>query len=205
MNRSRSLSRLILLTVLTTGSALCLPGQHLITTNTDYPTLGNPTSAVATRDGQYVFVSVTNVGTPNFTGSDQAAGARTDAVSGIQIFRSARLSRTNAATLKSIGFVRTGSTGANGLALLKDEKTLVVGVGDDGVAFFDIQDAIRGQARPYLAKQGDGAGTFDVVAAPDGRFVFSANEYGVIQGQRGSVGIIAVNADAQGHVTQAPR
>src|ERR1700676_110178 len=199
---SRSLRRLILLTALTTLSSLCLRAQNLITATTDYPTLGNPTSAVATRDGQYVFVSVTNVGSPNFTGSDQAAGARTDAVSGIQIFQSALSSRSKSATLKSIGFIRTGSTGANGLALLKDEKTLVVGVGDDGVAFLDIQDAIRGKARPYFAKQGDGAGTFDVVASPDGRFVFSANEYGVIQGQRGSVGVIAVNADAQDRVTQ---
>jgi DNA-binding beta-propeller fold protein YncE len=49
--------------------------------------------------------------------------------------------------------------------------------------------------------QGDGAGTFDVVASPDGKFVFSANEYGIVRGQRGSVGIIAVDADATGRVT----
>ncbi len=40
-----------------------------------------------------------------------------------------------------------------------------------------------------------------MVASPDGKFVFSSNEYGIVQGQRGSVGIIAVNADAQGRVT----
>ena len=33
-----------------------------------YSTLGNPTTAAATLDGEYVFVSVTNVGAPNFTG-----------------------------------------------------------------------------------------------------------------------------------------
>jgi DNA-binding beta-propeller fold protein YncE len=171
-------------------------GQQLEIKSTHYPTLGNPTSAVATRDGRYVFVSVTNVGAPNFTGSDQAAGARTDAVSGIQIFR-----RASSPPLRSIGFIRSGSTGANGLVLLKGEKTLAVGVGDAGVAFLDVQEMIHGTAKPHIAAQGDGAGTFDVVASADGRFVFSSNEYGVVQGQRGSLGIIAVNPDAQGRVT----
>jgi DNA-binding beta-propeller fold protein YncE len=177
-------------------SSRAVHGQQLEIKSTHYPTLGNPTSAVATRDGRYVFVSVTNVSAPNFTGSDQAAGARTDAVSGIQIFRRASSSR-----LQSIGFVRTGSTGANGLVLLKGEKTLAVGAGDAGVVFLDVQEMIHGTAKPYVAGQGDGAGTFDVVASADGRFVFSSNEYGVVQDQRGSLGIIAVNPDARGHVT----
>jgi DNA-binding beta-propeller fold protein YncE len=170
-------------------------GQQLEISSTDYPTLGNPTSAVATRDERYVFVSVTNVGSPNFSGSDQAAGARTDAVSGIQIFR-----RASSSLLRSIGFIRTGSTGANGLVLLTGEKTLVVGVGDAGVAFLDVREMIHGTAKPHIAAQGEGAGTFDVVASPDGRFVFSSNEYGIVQGQRGSVGVIAVNPDARGRV-----
>jgi sugar lactone lactonase YvrE len=59
----------------------------------------------------------------------------------------------------------------------------------------------HGKAKPHFAAQGDGAGTFDVVASPDGSFVFSANEYGIVQRQRGSVGIIAVGADAAGRVT----
>jgi hypothetical protein len=50
---------------------------------TQYATLGNPTSAIATSDGKYVFVSVTNVGAPNFAGPDSAASARRDVVSGI--------------------------------------------------------------------------------------------------------------------------
>jgi DNA-binding beta-propeller fold protein YncE len=103
--------------------------------------------------------------------------------------------------LKSIGFIPAGSTGANGLALLKDEKTLVIGVGDAGVAFLNVKDAIRGTAKPYFASQGDGAGTFDVVASSDGKVVFSSNEYGALNGQRGSVGVIAVNADVLGRVT----
>jgi DNA-binding beta-propeller fold protein YncE len=173
-----------------------LHGQQLEIRSTDYPTLGNPTSAVATRDGRYVFVSVTNVGAPNFSGSDQAAGGRTDAVSGIQIFR-----HTSSSRLQSIGFIRTGSTGANGLVLLKGEKALAVGVGDAGVAFLDVREMVHGAAQPHLAAQGDAAGTFDVVASTDGRFVFSSNEYGIVQGQRGSVGIIAVNPDTQGRVT----
>jgi sugar lactone lactonase YvrE len=169
--------------------------QKLTVNSADYPTLGNPTSAVETPDGRYVFVSVTNVGGPNFTGPD-SIGARKGIVSGVQIFRDAD------GTLSSAGFIRLGSSGANGLALLPGGKTLVVGAGDDGVAFLDVQDAIRGTAKPVFAAQGAGAGTFDVVATPDGRYVFSANEYGVVAQQRGNVGVIAVEPDATGRVTQ---
>ncbi len=172
--------------------------QGLAVKTTDYPTLGNPTSAVATDDGRYVFVSVTNVGSPNFSGPDSAAGSRKDVVSGIQVFRGVGAHHRK---LRSIGFIPIGSTGANGLTLLKGGKTLVVGVGDAGVAFLSTEDAIHGTAKPYFASQGEGAGTFDVVASRDGKFVFSANEYGMVDGQRGSVGIVAVNADAEGRVT----
>jgi hypothetical protein len=172
-------------------------------TTQDYPTLGNPTSAVATGDGSYIFVSVTNVGAPNFSGSDAAAGSRKDAVSGIEVFRNTEPSSSHATLLKSVGFVRTGSTGANGLALLPGERTLVVGVGDAGVAFLDVKELISGSAKVLLAGQGNAAGTFDVVATPDGRFVFSSNEYGVVNGQRGNVGITEVHTDASGKVTHA--
>lgn len=187
--------------ILIQSSTLALHGQALLTTTTDFPTLGNPTSAIATSDGVYVFVSVTNVGGENFSGPDSAAGARKDVVSGIQIFRRAGRSLNDAGGMKSVGFIRTGSTGANGLAFLKDEKTLAVGVGDAGVAFLNVHDAIGGTAKPYFASQGDGAGTFDVVASPDGKFVFSSNEYGIIDGERGNIGVIAVNSDRMGRVT----
>ena len=179
---------------------MAMQGQDLSVTTSDYPTLGNPTSAVATSDGRYVFVSVTNVAHSNFAGSDQAAGARTDTISGIQIFRRTGPLRSRNLSLKSAGFVETGTTGANGLVLLKDEKTLAVGAGDAGVAFLSVRDLVSGTAKPYFASEGEAAGTFDVVASADGKYVFAANEYGKLQGQRGSVGIIAVNADAQGNV-----
>jgi hypothetical protein len=177
------------------GSASAQNAQKLSVNAADYPTLGNPTSAVETPDGRYVFVSVTNVGGPNFTGPD-STGARKGVVSGVQIFHDAE------GTLTSAGFIRLGSSGANGLALLPGGKTLVVGAGDDGVAVLDVQDAIHGTAKPVFAAQGAGAGTFDVVATPDGRYVFSANEYGVVAQQRGNVGVIAVEPDANGRVTQ---
>jgi hypothetical protein len=171
---------------------------NLTVKTTNYPTLGNPTSAVETYDARYVFVSVTNVGSPNFSGPDSAAGTRKDVVSGIQIFR--RSSVPNGGLI-SAGFVPLGGTGANGLTLLKGGKTLVAGVGDAGVAFLDVEDVIHGTAKPYFASQGDQAGTFDVVATPDGKVVFAANEYGIFQGQRGNVGVVAVDADASGRVT----
>jgi hypothetical protein len=164
-----------------------------------YPTRGNPTSAVATRDGRYVFVSVTNVDQPNFNGPDSVAGDRKDSASGIEVFRR-RQSANDKNKLKSVAFVRTGSTGANGLALLKGERTLAVGVGNEGVAFLDVHDLIHGKGSALFAHQTDGAGTFDVVATPDGSFVFSSNEYGIVDGQRGSVGVIATHIDRRGRV-----
>jgi hypothetical protein len=167
--------------------------------STLYPTRGNPTSAVATRDGRYVFVSVTNVGQPNFNGADSVAGGRKDAVSGIEVFRRSRSAR-DGSKLKSFAFVRTGSTGANGLVLLDRERTLAVGVGNEGVAFLDVHDLVGGKGAPHFASQTIGAGTFDVVATADGKFVFSSNEYGIVDGQRGSVGIIATHIDPRGRV-----
>jgi len=180
---------------------MVMQAQNLVVNTSDYPTLGNPTSAIATKDGRYVFVSVTNVAHPNFTGSDESSGARKDTISGIQIFRRISPLRARNKGLEAVGFVEIGSTGANGLVLLKDEATLAVGAGDAGIAFLNVRDMVRGTAKPYFASQGERAGTFDVVASPDGKFVFAANEYGIVQGQRGSVGIVSVDADAQGRVT----
>jgi hypothetical protein len=160
-----------------------------------YATLGNPTTAVATLDGQYVFVSVTNVGAPNFTGPDSVAQARHDVVSGLQIFRDVN------GALQPHRFVPLGTPSANGITLLPDGKTIVVGVGDAGVAFVNVRDALHGKATPYFAGQGPGAGTFDVVASSDGKYVYSSNEYGVIDQSRGNIGIIAVHADSEGRVT----
>jgi DNA-binding beta-propeller fold protein YncE len=160
-----------------------------------YATLGNPTTAIATLDGRYVFISVTNVGGPNFTGPDSVANARHDVVSGLQIFRNAD------GALKPYRFVPLGTPSANGLTLLPGDKPIVVGVGDAGVAFVNVHDAIHGKATPYFAGQGNGAGTFDVVVSPDGMYVFASNEYGVIDQSRGNIGIIAVHADPDGRVT----
>lgn len=131
----------------------------------DYTTIGNPTSALETPDGKYLFVSVTNVNVPNFTGSDAAAGARRNVISGIQVFRSRH------GELSPLGFVRVGGTGANGLVLLTGGKTRVVGAGDAGVAFLDVDAILRGDAVPIFADQGLTAGTFDVVASRDGRYI----------------------------------
>ena len=189
MSKSRSFLALALLA----GFLRATHGQTLSTAH--YPTLGNPTSALASQDGRYVFVSVTNVGGPNFDLPDSFASNRPGVVSGIQIFRK------DGGQLQPAGFIRLGGRGANGLALLPGGKTLVVGVGDAGVAFLDVQDSIRGTAKPYFAPQGDGAGTFDVAVTPDGKYVFSANEYGHFQQNRGNVGVVAVQADAAGRVT----
>jgi hypothetical protein len=179
---------------LTLSHALTTHAQRITVKSSDYATLGNPTSAIETADGRYVFVSVTNVGAPNFGGPDAAAGSRKDVVSGIQVFRVANNKLT------PHGFIRTGSAGANGLVLLRGGQTLVVGVGDAGVAFLNVQDILNGHATPTVVSQGEKAGTFDIAATPDGRYIFAANEYGVIDGQRGNVGVIATGVDEHGLV-----
>lgn len=194
---SRCKLRPLLALVLLPGFLYCANAQTPSTRIANYPTLGNPTAALATPDSQYIFVSVTNVGGPNYSTPDSEAGKRHGVVSGLQIFRNA------GGKLQSIGLVRLGSKGANGVTLLPGGKTLVVGVGDAGIAFVDVQDAIRGTAKPYFVAQGKSAGTYDVVATPDGKYLFSANEYGHFQGQRGNVGILAVQYDATGRVTHA--
>jgi hypothetical protein len=190
-----SLVRLILAVAAIAFILTSAMAQKLTVNSADYPTLGNATSAIETPDGRFVFVSVTNVGSPNVSGPDSAAGTRKGVVSGIQIFRDAN------GTLAPLGFVPLGSAGANGLAFLRGAKTLVIGAGDAGVAFLDVEDAIHGTAKPVFAAQGQGAGTFDVAATPDGLYVFSANEYGVVADQRGNVGVVAVEPDANGRVT----
>ena len=132
----------LILPLLAIFSASTAKAQKLTVQTVDYPTLGNPTSAIETADGRYVFVSVTNVGAPNFKGPDSAAGERKDVVSGIQVFRLLQHKLT------PVGFVRTGSAGANGLVLLRGGKTLAVGVGDEGVAFLNVQDVLKGKAAP---------------------------------------------------------
>ena len=172
-------------------------GQNLLSRAGDYPTLGNAFEALVTSDSRYVFVTVTNVGGPNYSTPDSDAGKRHGVVSGLHVFRN------RAGRLRSISFVKLGGKGANGATFLPGEKIIAVAAGDAGVAFVNAQDAIRGTAKPYFLSQGDGAGVFDVVATPDGKYVFSANEYGVLQGQLGNVGVIAVQTDSGGKVVSA--
>ena len=177
------------------GSIVAQPSASFSEGN--YLTLGNPFTALATSDSQYVFVSVTNVGGPNYFTPDSEAGNRHGVVSGVQIFRN------ETGVLHSAGFLRLGGKGANGMAFIKGEKTLMVAVGDLGVALVNVHDAIEGNATPLYVSQGAGAGTFDVVATPDGKHIFSANDYGYFRRQRVNVGIIALQSDAFGRVTAA--
>jgi DNA-binding beta-propeller fold protein YncE len=162
-----------------------------------YPTLGNAFDALVTADSKYVFVTVTNVGGPNYSAPDSEAGKRHGVVAGLQVFRCVE------GKLVSMGLVPLGSKGANGATFLPGEKLIAIAVGDAGVAFVDVEDAIHGTAKPYFLSQGEGAGAFDVVATPDGKYLFSANEYGVLQGQLGNVGVIAVQTDSSGRVVHA--
>ena len=197
MQFAMSAMRIASLAVMLTAAAATAQQQPVLEAN--LATRGNPTTALATTDGHYLFVSVTNVDAPNFTGSDAAAGARTDAISGIEVFRR-RGFWPGRRKFVAAGIVRTGSTGANGMVLLRGERTLAVGVGDAGVAFLDVRQLIHLRGTPVLSAQGKSAGTFDVVASPNGSYVFSSNEYGVVDGQRGSVGVLHTYIDKDGRV-----
>ncbi|HZL49904.1 MAG TPA: beta-propeller fold lactonase family protein [Terracidiphilus sp.] len=158
---------------------------------------GNPSTILPTSDGRFVFVSMTNVGGPNYSTPDVEAGKRRGVVSGVDIFR------TVDSKLEFVRFIRIGSKGANGMIFLPGEKTIVVAAGDEGVVFLDVQAAIEGKAKPKIVSQGNGAGTWDVVAKSDGKYVFASNEYGQFQLQRGNIGVLAVETTSDGHFLNA--
>lgn len=158
------------------------------------PTRGKPASIVATADGRYAFVSETKVDATAPAGGLTPA-ADEDLAAGIEVFEIG-----GNGVWRSIGFVALGNAGAYGLRLLPNEKVLAVGAGDRGVMFLRVADLIRGEGAPVVVPQGRHAGVFDIAATPDGRYVFSANEYGRVRGERGNVGVTATGIDADGNV-----
>jgi hypothetical protein len=88
LSKSFSLApRKLFLAFLISGLGVVSRAQDIALHSVLVLTAGNPTSALEARRRRYVFVSVTNVGAPNFSGPDSAAGARKEVVSGIQIFK----------------------------------------------------------------------------------------------------------------------
>ncbi len=94
---------------------------------------GNPSTALPTSDGRFVFVSVTNVGGPNYSTPDVEAGKRRGVVSGVDILR-----RFND-SLQFVRFVPIGGRGANGMVFLRGEKTIAIAAGDEGVVFWTFK------------------------------------------------------------------
>ena len=158
------------------------------------PTRGKPASIVATADGRYAFVSETKVDAAAPAG-ELTPAADEDLAAGIEVFEIG-----GNGVWRLIGFVGLGNAGAYGLRLLPNEKVLAVGAGDRGVMFLRVADLIRGEGAPVVVPQGRHAGVFDIAATPDGRYVFSANEYGRVRGERGNVGVTATGIDADGNV-----
>lgn len=52
---------------------------------------------------------------------------------------------------------------------------------------------------PIVADQDATAGTLDIVASKDGRYISSTNEYGVIDSQRGNVAVTSTGIDSNGY------
>ena len=116
------------------------------------PVPGQPFASVSTHDGRVLFVSVS--GTP----------------AGVVVFRVVPKG------LERIGFVALRTRGAFGLALLADDSVLLVADGE-GVALIDAAAATRGaRSEPVYVDDDPRAGTIEVVATPDGRMAFAADE-----------------------------
>jgi DNA-binding beta-propeller fold protein YncE len=171
--------------------------QDIAVPHIEFSLNGNPSTALPTADGRYVFVSVTNVGGPNYSTPDVEAGKRRGVVSGVDVLRN------DDGTLQFVRFIRIGSKGANGMIFLPGEKTIAIAAGDEGVVFLDVQAAIDGTAKPYISSQGRDAGTWDVVATSDGKYLFAANEYGQFQLQRGNIGVVALRTGTEGRLSGA--
>jgi len=139
-----------------------------------YATSGNPTEALATPDGQYVLVTV-----------NRAGGS-----SGLDIFHA------EGGTLVKVAFQPLGNEGAQGILLIPHTRTVAVGISNAGVAFLSLDEAITGKAKPLKLAQGDKSGSGYLAVAPDGQFLFVANEYG----DGGNIGVIALHRDESGNV-----
>jgi DNA-binding beta-propeller fold protein YncE len=118
------------------------------------PVPGEPFASVSTHDGSVLFVSIS------------VPGGR----GGVVVFRTAP------AGLERIGFVGLRTSEAFGMALLADDSVLLVADGA-GVALIDAAAARSGaRTEPVYVDDGQHAGTIEVIATPDGRTAFAADE-----------------------------
>lgn len=163
-------------------------GQQLH--STEYSTSGKPSSVLLAPDGEHLLVSEVN------------ADARH--ISAVQVF-SLRNGK-----LHSDHLIPLGSEAAQGMVLIPHTRTVAVGLSDNGIGFFSLDDAIAGKAELRLLQQGDRPGSGYLAATQDGKYLFVANEYARSPaGGVGSIGVIALNPSPDGTlhprtITQAP-
>jgi DNA-binding beta-propeller fold protein YncE len=135
-------------------AALLLPasGAQVDAVIATIPVPGQPFASVSTHDGHVLFVSVS--GTP----------------AGVVVFRVVPKG------LERIGFITLRTRSALGLALLADDSVLLVADGE-GVALIDAAAAMKGApTQPVYVEDDPHAGTIEVLATPDGRTAFAADE-----------------------------
>jgi DNA-binding beta-propeller fold protein YncE len=164
-----------------------IPLIHLRT----YSSLGRPDSIISVDSGHYIFVTVDGAN-GNLVSHETNSSHLS---SGIQIFRN------TSAGLERFGFIPLRATVVKGLALLRNEQTIAVGLGSEGVAFINVGEALKGAARPIVLNQGPNSGSGYLAVTSDNKFLFVANEYGDL----GNIGVIALNADDGGRVTHPAR
>jgi DNA-binding beta-propeller fold protein YncE len=140
-------------------------------------TVGHPTEAYATADGQFVLVTV-NMG-----------GGRGGS-SGIEVFH------LEGEKLKKVAVQPLGAENAQGILLVPGSRPemLAVGLSNAGVAFLPLAETLEGKAKVGVLAQGEQSGTGYLAVSPDGQFLFAANEYG----EHGNIGVIALHKDAAG-------
>jgi DNA-binding beta-propeller fold protein YncE len=154
------------------AASVCAPilSAQLLAATT-VATSGHATAAMETPDARYVLVTVD-----------------TEKASGIEVFQ------WQGAKLKRVAWQPLGTENAQGILLVPHTRMLAVGLSNAGVAFLSLDDALAGKAAVTLLPQGETSGSGYLAVAPDGQFLFVANEYG----GNGNVGVIALHPDAQG-------
>jgi DNA-binding beta-propeller fold protein YncE len=140
----------VLCLLATTGGPAFAAGDDAVVATVPVP--GQPFASVATHDGRIVFVSVS---------ANRGA---------VVVFRAVP------SGLERVGLIELRGPSALGMALLADDSVLLVADGD-GVALIDAAAARSGaHTDPVYVDDDAGAGTIKVIATPDGRTAFAADE-----------------------------
>jgi hypothetical protein len=148
--------------VIAPALAMVSVGRGQVLESKTFETVGHPTEALATADGEYVLLTV-NMG----RGGSPSSGIEVFAVDGEK--------------LKELAVQALGAENPQGIVLLPGSKPemLALGLSKAGVAFLPLAETLIGGAKVEVLTQGEQSGTGYLAVSPEGQFLFAANEYSV--------------------------